>query len=82
MYTTTVEEAVQVVTIITVILFIHSTPLVTLFDFGSTHTFIAKTFASRIRLSVEDLGYDLVGSTPARAVHTNDECVKGVVVVI
>lgn len=82
MYAATGEEAVQDFTIITCTLLIHFSPIVSLFDSSSTHTFIAKTFVDRIRVLVEDLGFDFVVSTLVRVVHTTGECLRGVDVVI
>lgn len=73
---------VQDATIITSTLIIYSTPAIVLFDAGSTHTLIAKTFVDRIDVLVDDLGYDLVVSIPTIAMHTSRECVKGIIVVI
>lgn len=74
-YATTIMEAVQDAAIITCILLIHSSPAVALFNSGSTLTFIAKTFVDRFGVSIEDLGYDLAVSTPARAIVTTSVCV-------
>lgn len=48
-----------------------------LFDSGNTHSFISRTIVGRIGVLVDDLGYDLVLSPPARAVLASRECVKG-----
>lgn len=73
-YATTIDEAIKDVAIITCTLLIHSSPIVALFDSGSTHTFVAKTFVDRIGVSIEDLGYDLILSTPAGAILTTSVC--------
>lgn len=49
---------------------IYSAPFAALFDSGSMHTFIVKTFVDRIGVYVKDLGYDLVVSTPTRVILT------------
>lgn len=54
MYATTAKEAIQDVAIITGTQLIQSTPVMTLFDSGSAHMFIAKTFVDRIGLYLED----------------------------
>lgn len=82
MYATIVEEAVKDATVVTVTLLIHSAPATVLFDSGSMATFISKTFVDRIDMPVEDLGYDLVVSTPAGAILVTRVCVRGVVVLI
>lgn len=82
MYAATTMEAVQDAAIITCTLLFYSTLVVALFDSGSTHTFIAKTFIDRIGVFVKDLGYDLVVSTPIPIVLTIEMCVRGVVLVI
>lgn len=74
MYIAIVEEAVQDTAITIRTLLFHSAPTIALFDSGSVHTFIAKTFINRIGVSVENLSYDLVVSTPTRV------CVRGVIV--
>lgn len=51
-----------------------------LFDSSTTHTFIHKTFVDRIGVSIEHLVYDLIVSTPSRAVLTIIVCVRGVTV--
>lgn len=38
---------------------------------------IAKTFVVKYSVSVEDLGYDLVMLTPARAILTTKVCLRG-----
>lgn len=67
---------------ITSTLLIHSTPKVVLFDFGSMHTFIAKTFINRIGVFVKDLDYYLIILAPNEAILTIGVCVRDVVVVI
>lgn len=67
MYGATAKEVVQDDIIVRDTLLIHSTPVIVLFDFGSTNTFITKTFVNRVGMSVEDLNYDLVVSTPTKA---------------
>lgn len=52
----------------------NSAIVAVLFDYGSRHTFIAKTFIGRIGLSVGDLGYDLVVSTSTRTSLTTGVC--------
>lgn len=79
MYTKIAEEAIKDATMITGTLLIHSSTANTLFDYGGTHTYIAKTFVNRISVFVEDLGYDLVVLTPTEAVLTIKMCVSGVV---
>lgn len=39
-------------------------------DSNSTHTFITKIFVDKIGVPIEDLGYYLVVSTPAKVVIT------------
>lgn len=51
MYTATREEAMQNTTFIKGTLLIHLLPAVVLFDSGSTHTFIARTFADMVGLT-------------------------------
>lgn len=67
MYGATAKEVVQDDIVVRDTLLIHSTPVIVLFDFGSTYTFITKTFVNRVGMSVEDLNYDLVVSTPTKA---------------
>lgn len=55
-------------------LLIYSAPVVALFDFGSTHIFVAKTFANRIGVSIENTSYDLAISTIVRAFLTTGVC--------
>lgn len=78
MYDTMTEEAVQDAVVIIGNLLIHYVPIIALFDYDSTHTFIAKTFVDRIGVSVKDLGYYLVVSTPVGVVLTPGVCVRGV----
>lgn len=70
MYAATTEEVVQDAAAITctLITLYFSTSL--MFDFGSTYTFISKTFVDRIGVSIEDLGNDFLVSNLARAVLT------------
>lgn len=82
MYATTIEEVVEDAILITCILFIHSAPSIALFNFGSKHTFIAKKFIDMIGVSIDDLRYDLVVSTPTGLVLTCGVCVSGVTIVI
>lgn len=82
MYVAMAEKAIQDAVIIIGTLLIHFAPIVALFNFGSTRTFIAKTFVDWIGVYVEDLGYDLVVLTPARAVLTIGVCMRGFIVVI
>lgn len=63
-------------------LLIHSVPTVVLFDSGSTHTFISGMIVGGIGVLVDDLGYDLVVSPPARSVLATGECVKGIAIII
>lgn len=70
MYATTIEEVVQDATIIIGTLLIHLARVVVLFDSSSTHTFISRKFVDWIGVPIDDLGYDLVISTPTRAVIT------------
>lgn len=65
---------------ITDTLLLYSTSVIALFDSGSTHIFIAKTFINRIGVPINDLGYNLVVSTPTRAVLSMEVCVRGVAV--
>lgn len=51
-------------------------------DFGNTHTFIPKTFVSWIDVTIEDLGYDLVVSTPTKAILTIGVSLRGADVVL
>lgn len=81
-YATTAEEAVQDTVVIIGTLLIYTALITLLFDIGSTHTFITKTFIERIGTSVEGLGYDLVVPTFAGAILTTRVCVRGVVVLI
>lgn len=67
-------RAVQDAAVITRSLLIHSAPVV-LFDSSSKQTFIRKTFVDWIGVLVDDLGHDLVVSTPA-GVLTTRECVR------
>lgn len=78
MYAATAEEAVHDTIVITGTLLIHSTTAVVLFDFGSAHTFLALAFINRIGILIDDLGHDLVVSTPAGATLTTKVCVTGV----
>lgn len=82
MCTATAKEVVQDAVVIIDTLLIYSAFDNALFDFGSTHTFIARTFVDRIGVTVKDLGYNLVVSTLARAVLTTEVFVRGVYVVI
>lgn len=66
---------------ITGTLLIHYDPTIALFYSDGTHMLIDKTFVDRIDVSVENLGYDLVISTPTEAVLTTGVCVRVVVVV-
>ena len=61
-------------------LFIHFAPAIVLFDSGSTHTFLSRSFADRIGVQLEDLGFDLRVSTPAGVVLTIGVRVWGVAV--
>lgn len=61
---------------------LDSIPVVVLFDSGSTYAFIAIIFAPSIGVGLEDLGYDLVVTTPIGAVFITGQCVRGVVVTI
>ena len=78
-YAATADEAVQDTAVITGTLFIHSTPAVVLFDSGSTHTFLARSFVDRIGVEL-DLGFDLRVSTLAGVVLTTGVGVQGVAV--
>lgn len=70
MYAATADEAVQDAAVITGTLLLDFVPAVVLFDSGSTHTFIAYTSVPRVGVGLEDLGYDLVVTTPAGSVFT------------
>lgn len=82
MYGSTSEEAVQDVVVITRTLLLHIPSASALLDSGSTHTLIANTFVDRIGMSVEDLGYDWVVSTPPGADLTTGVSMKGVTMLI
>lgn len=69
-------------TVITGTVFIHSTPVVVLFDSGSTYTFLAPAFVDMIGVPIEDLGCNLVVSTPVGTTLTTRVCMRGVSVVI
>lgn len=56
---------------------IYSAPALVLFDSGSMHTFIAKAFVNGIGMGLDDLGYDLVVTTPIKANLTSRVCMKG-----
>lgn len=71
------EEAVHDVAVITATLLIHSVPIVELSDSSSSHTFISWMFVDMIAMPVDDLGYEKVVSTPARAVLTTSEVCEG-----
>lgn len=81
MYATIDEEVVHDTTVVTSTLSIHSLPVVVLFDSGSTHTFLAKTFIYRTSLTVGDLEHDLVVSTSVCVTLTTGVCVRGVPIV-
>lgn len=53
---------------------IHLALAIVLFDSRITHTFIAKTLVNRIGVLVDELGYDLLMSTPAGVVLTIGVC--------
>lgn len=53
-----------------------------LFDFGSGHTLIYRTFVNSIGGPIDDLGYDLVVSSPTGAVLTTREGLNSIVVII
>lgn len=65
LYKATTEEIVHDATVIRGTLLIHLVPTVILFDLGSTHTFLARTFVDRIGLTVGDLQHNLVVLTPS-----------------
>lgn len=73
---------VQGVILITGTLLFYSALAVVLFDSSSMNIFIAKTIIDRISMSIEDLSYESVLSTPTRAILPTKMCVKGVIVVI
>lgn len=73
---------VQDAAIITSTLFFHLAPIVVLFDFGSTHTFISRSFVDKIGVLVDYLGFDLVVFTPVRVVPTISVCVRHITVVV
>ena len=68
--------------VITGTIMIQSAPATVLFDSGSTHTFLSRTFIDRIGMTVFDLGHDLVVSTPSGATLTTGVGVRGVPIVI
>lgn len=76
----TAEEAVKEATIITGALLIHLAPVVVLLDSGSMHTFMSKKFNDWIDVPIDDLGYDLVVSTPSREILTTGVCVRGIAI--
>lgn len=78
----TIDEVVQNTSVIIGTLLIHSTPIIVLFDSRCMHMFISRTFINRIRVPVDDLGYDMVVSTPVGVVLTIGECMKGITIVI
>lgn len=82
MYATTTEEAVQDAIIITGTHLIHSTLAVVLFNFGSTHTSLARAFVDKIHVMISELGHDLLVSTPSGVTLTIGVCVGGVTVII
>lgn len=53
-------------------------PAIVLSDINSTHIFIAHAFVPRIEVGLEDLGYDLLVTTPAGVVLTTREYLRGV----
>lgn len=63
---------VQDAPIIPYTLLIHSSPIVVLFDFVSAHMFMSRTFVDMIGMTIDDLGYDLVVSSPVGVVLTMD----------
>lgn len=81
-YATIVEEVVHVTTVITSTFSIHSLPVVVLFDSGSTHTFLDKSFIDRTCLMVGDLEHDIVLSTTICITLTTGVSVRGVPTVI
>lgn len=82
MYATIVDDEVQDTSVITTTLLIHFALTIAMFDYGSTHIFIAKIFVNRIGVFVEDLGYELVVSTSINSVLTTRLCLRGVSIVI
>lgn len=57
---------------VTTDLLIHSAPTGVLFDYGSTHSFIKKTFVCRIGMPVDNLGNDSAVSTLAGVALTTE----------
>lgn len=82
MYTTTAEETLWDATIITGTFSIHSVSAVVLFDFGSTHTFLAQMLVDRFGVLLDELGHDLVVCTPVGATLTTGVCIRGITIVI
>lgn len=82
MCATTTEEAIQDATVITSTIFIQSAYTLILFDSGRMHNFLAKAFVDKIGMRLNDLVYDLVVSTPARAVLTTRVCMRGIIIMI
>lgn len=82
MYVTNCDEYVKDMAGITCALLLDSVPAVVLFDAGSTHVLIARTFIHSIGVGLDDLGYDLVVTTLVRAILTTQECMRDVVVAI
>lgn len=68
--------------IITGTLSIHSTPRVVLFDSGSATTFLPRAFVDRFGVLIDDLGHDLIMSTPTGATLTTKLCGRGIPIVI
>lgn len=76
------DQAVQDMEMITSAPILDSVPAVVLFNSGTTHTFIVYTLVPIIGIGLEYLGYDLAMTTPAEAILTNGESMRGVVVTI
>jgi len=61
---------------------ILGTQLSVLFDYGATHSFISFDCAKKLKLSVRELGFELVVSTPTKGfIVTSSMCAKCLVII-